>query len=97
MIDLGPDQAGLIRNARDSAVQWTQLREPLLAALEFVGREGIEAFLSTSRGSACKKSPFLFAFGFAGRLSLGINKAWEESDAYLREHHPEVFEELRNA
>ena len=61
------------------------------SALEFVGREGIEAFLSTSRGSACKKSPFLFAFGFAGRLSLGINKAWEESDAYLREHHPEVF------
>ncbi len=59
--------------------------------LEFVGRAGIEEFLSTPHGRACKKTPFLFAFGFAGRLSPGINKAWEESDAFLRKHYPEAF------
>ena len=59
--------------------------------LEFRGRSGIKEFLSTTRGNACKNSPFFVAFGWGGRYSPGINEAWRQSEAYLRERYPEAF------
>jgi len=60
--------------------------------LEFRGRSGIEEFLATPRGRECRRSPFFFAFGWGGRNSPGINRAWEQSEAYLREVYPQAFE-----
>lgn len=59
--------------------------------LEFRGRAGIKEFLATPQGRACKKSPFFFAFGWGGRNSPGINEAWRQSEAYVRERYPEAF------
>jgi hypothetical protein len=59
--------------------------------LEFHGRAGIRTFLETPRGSKCKDSFFLFAFGWGGRNSPGMNHAWELGWAYLRERWPEAF------
>jgi hypothetical protein len=64
------------------------------AGLEFKGRTGIEQFLSTPQGKACKKSPFFFAFGWGGRKSPGMNEAWRLSEAYEREHYPKAFKDF---
>lgn len=59
--------------------------------LEFTGRFGIEAFLATPRGRTCRKSPFLYAFGWGGEESPSMARAFEESLEYqLRLHGKEV-------
>ena len=60
--------------------------------LEFRGRAGIETFLATPQGKACKRSPFFYAFGWGGRNSPSINEAWRLSEVYVREQYPEAFE-----
>ncbi len=59
--------------------------------LEFRGRTGICEFLATPRGRKCKNSPFIYAFGWGGRYSPGIMRAWEQGNAHLRELYPEAF------
>ncbi|WP_145275507.1 hypothetical protein [Tautonia plasticadhaerens] len=57
--------------------------------LEFAGRSGIEEFLATPQGKACKRSPFFFAFGWGGMLSPGYRRAYEESMEFVRGLYPE--------
>jgi hypothetical protein len=51
--------------------------------LEFQGRLGINEFLATAQGKECKKSPFLYAFGWGGMLSPSFHKCYEEAMGYL--------------
>ncbi|QDV35697.1 hypothetical protein [Tautonia plasticadhaerens] len=60
--------------------------------LEFRGRPGIEAFLGTPEGRRCKRSPFYYAFGWGGRDSPGMRRAWEQSRDHLRALFPAAFE-----
>lgn len=50
--------------------------------LEFVGRDGIEAFLATKKGKKCKKSPFFSAFGWGGGDSPSYQQACQNALAY---------------
>lgn len=54
--------------------------------LEFVGRAGIEGFLATAAGRKCRRSPFLYAFGWGGGESSTFSKAWKEAMAYQARH-----------
>lgn len=51
--------------------------------LEFRGRAGIEEFLKTNLGRKCKKTPFLFAFGWGGMQSPSFRKCYDDAMAYL--------------
>jgi hypothetical protein len=53
------------------------------AGLEFVGREGIEEFLGTTRGKECRTSPFLYAFGWGGHRSPSMARAYQDSFDYF--------------
>lgn len=44
--------------------------------LEFKGRNEIDEFLATPRGRKCKRSPFLFAFGWSGMDHVGMQLSW---------------------
>ena len=49
--------------------------------LEFVGRAGIDEFLATPGGRKCRRSPFLYAFGWGGGKSTSFSAAWKEAFA----------------
>lgn len=51
--------------------------------LEFRGRAGIEQFLATERGRRCRRSPFLYAFGWGGAHSPDFPGAWEEALSFM--------------
>ncbi len=55
--------------------------------LEFIGRAGIEEFLSTSQGRKCRKSPFMYAFGWGGLESPSMARACKESYDYFLAIH----------
>ena len=52
-----------------------------IPGLEIVGRAGIEGFLATRAGRKCRRSPFLYAFGWGGVESPSFSKAWKEAMA----------------
>ena len=52
--------------------------------LEFKGRHEIGEFLATSLGKACRKSPFLFAFGWGGGQSPTFRAAQENALAFVQ-------------
>ncbi len=53
--------------------------------LEFQGRTGIDEFLATPKGKACKKTPFLYAFGRGGMQSESFKRCYEQAMSYLTE------------
>jgi hypothetical protein len=55
--------------------------------LEFVGRAGIEEFLRTEQGKRCRKSPFLYAFGWGGQDSPSMGRAYRDSYDYFLAFH----------
>ncbi|MDY3556159.1 hypothetical protein R5W24_005322 [Gemmata sp. JC717] len=50
--------------------------------LEFRGRDEITAFLATPRGKKCRRSPFLYAYGWGGGYSPTMRKAQADATAY---------------
>lgn len=52
--------------------------------LEFQGRAGIETFLATAEGKKCKKTPFFYAFGWAGMKSPSFRRCYDEAMAYFQ-------------
>lgn len=54
--------------------------------LEFRGRAGIKEFLDTPGGRKCKKSPFLYAFGWGGCMSPSFRRCVEAATAYVLRH-----------
>lgn len=54
-------------------------------ALEFHGTVGIAGFLATGPGRRCKRTPFLYAFGWGGGRRPSIMDAWQAASAYVRE------------
>lgn len=53
--------------------------------LEFPGRGGIAEFLATGPGRKCKRTPFLYAFGWGGNFSPSFTAAREAMMAYIQE------------
>lgn len=51
--------------------------------LEFRGRNEISAFLATSRGRKCKRSPFFFAYGWGGWCSPTMRKAQADATDFV--------------
>lgn len=50
--------------------------------LEFVGRAGVASFLATPKGKACRRTPFLYAFGWGGWLHPTMRQAQLDAAEY---------------